>query len=172
MAKHLIKTSVMIVATILLVACNKDNSQIVTTDNKAANIQNTLNEIRTIEKAEKMTNDATAHAHLAWQFMQQAEHLVNALNKDILKEQVRQPLRKIQNDWLTQVKMTDAVTEGNYALCRKALQSLDIWARAIEDDSSQIVQKQKDYERDREQCEIAIKNPSLGNTDPKKVVAS
>ena len=33
----------------------------------------------------------------------------------------------------------------------------------------QALKKQSDYERDKAQCRGAIDNPSLGNTDPKKV---
>ena len=65
--------------------------------------------------------------------------------------------------------MTDSVTEGKYALCRKALTSLEIWARETIDQSSDVAQKKADYERDKAQCKGAIDNPELGNTDPKKI---
>ncbi len=64
--------------------------------------------------------------------------------------------------------MTDSVTEGKYALCRKALSSLDIWTREILENGSEAGQKQADYERDKAQCKGAIDHPELGNTDPKK----
>ena len=44
-----------------------------------------------------------------------------------------------------------------------------MWARETLDGSSSVAQKQSDYERDKAQCRGAIDNPSLGNTDPKKV---
>ena len=65
--------------------------------------------------------------------------------------------------------MTDSVTEGKYALCRKALTSLEIWARETMEQTDTAAQKQADYERDKKQCQGAIENPDLGNTDPKKV---
>ena len=64
--------------------------------------------------------------------------------------------------------MTDSVTEGKYALCRKALSSLDVWARESLEQSATLQQKQADYERDKQQCKEAISHPELGNTDPKK----
>ena len=64
--------------------------------------------------------------------------------------------------------MTDSVTEGKYALCRKALTSLEIWARATLESSAAVSQKQADYERDKQQCADAIAHPELGNTDPKQ----
>lgn len=88
---------------------------------------------------------------------------------DVLEEQVRKPARKLSTDWRINVKMTDSVTEGKYALCRKALTSLEIWARETMDQSSSVAQKQADYERDKQQCKDAIEHPQLGNTDPKKV---
>ena len=59
------------------------------------------------------------------------------------------------------------MTEGKYALCRKALTSLDTWARDVKDRSSSSAQKQADYERDKAQCKDAIDHPALGNTSPK-----
>ena len=54
--------------------------------------------------------------------------------------QVRQPARKLSTDWRINVKMTDSVTEGKYALCRKALTSLEIWARSTVENSSSVAQ--------------------------------
>ena len=64
--------------------------------------------------------------------------------------------------------MTDSVTEGKYALCRKALTSLDVWARETLENNSSVAQKQADYERDKQQCKEAIENPNLGNTSLNK----
>ena len=88
---------------------------------------------------------------------------------DVIDEQVRKPARKLSTDWRINVKMTDSVTEGKYALCRKALTSLEIWARTTLEDGNSLAQKQADYERDKKQCESAIAHPQLGNTDPKQV---
>ena len=85
----------------------------------------------------------------------------------IIEEKVRKPLRQLSTDWRINVKMTDSVTEGKYALCRKALTSLDTWARDVKDNASASAQKQADYERDKAQCKDAIDNPALGNTSPK-----
>ena len=87
---------------------------------------------------------------------------------DQLETQVRQPARKLSTDWRINVKMTDSVTEGKYALCRKALTSLEIWARTTLENGNGLQQKQADYERDKLQCQNAIANPALGNTDPKQ----
>jgi hypothetical protein len=94
--------------------------------------------------------------------------LVYAQKLDLLEDQVRKPARKLSTDWRINVKMTDSVTEGKYALCRKALTSLEIWARESIDQTNSVAQKQADYERDKAQCRGAIEHPELGNTDPKK----
>ena len=60
--------------------------------------------------------------------------------------------------------MTDSVTEGKYALCRKALTSLDNFARSTLQKDGSLVQKQQEYERDKAQCKDAIDNPSQGYT--------
>ncbi len=73
----------------------------------------------------------------------------------------------MSTDWRINVKMTDSVTEGKYALCRKALTSLDSWARDVLANANSATQKQADYERDKNQCKGAIDNPALGNTSPK-----
>ncbi len=64
--------------------------------------------------------------------------------------------RKLSTDWRINVKMTDSVTEGKYALCRKALTSLEVWARETLDGSSSVAQKQSDYERDKAQCRAQL----------------
>lgn len=121
-----------------------------------------------IKAAPKLTNDATTYANAAWTLMNQVDGLVYSKQLDVLDVQVRQPARKLSTDWRINVKMTDSVTEGKYALCRKALTSLEIWARETLEQSSSLAQKQADYERDKQQCKGAIDHPELGNTDPKK----
>ncbi|RLL33155.1 hypothetical protein D9K80_13165 [Acinetobacter cumulans] len=122
-----------------------------------------------IKPAPKLTNDATVYANEAWKLINQVDHLVYEKKIAELDGQVRKPARKLSTDWRINVKMTDSVTEGKYALCRKALTSLDIWAREVLESSSDVAQKQADYERDKKQCQGAIDNPNLGNTDPKKI---
>ena len=122
-----------------------------------------------IKAAPKITNDATEYAQRAWVFINEVDGLVYNKQLDQIEAKVRYPARKLSTDWRINVKMTDSVTEGKYALCRKALTSLEVWARETLDGSSSVAQKQSDYERDKEQCRGAIDNPSLGNTDPKKV---
>ena len=102
-------------------------------------------------------------------FINEVDGLVYNKQLDQIEAKVRYPARKLSTDWRINVKMTDSVTEGKYALCRKALTSLEVWARETLDGSSSVAQKQSDYERDKAQCRGAIDNPSLGNTDPKKV---
>mgnify|MGYP003614304513 CR=1 FL=1 len=114
-----------------------------------------------IKAAPKITNDATEYAQRAWVFINEVDGLV--YNKQ------RHSIRRLTTDWCINVKKTGSVTEGKYALCRKALTSLEVWARETLDGSSSVAQKQSDYERDKAQCRGAIDNPSLGNTDPKKV---
>ena len=121
-----------------------------------------------VKPAPKLSNDATAYAQAAWQLINEVDPLVYNKQKDVLEDQVRQPTRKLSTDWRINVKMTDSVTEGKYALCRKALTSLEVFARATLDESSTLPQKQADYERDKAQCENAIAHPELGNTDPKQ----
>jgi hypothetical protein len=121
-----------------------------------------------IKAAPKLTNDATTYAHAAWDLLNQVDPLIQQKKIDLLEEQVRKPARKLSTDWRINVKMTDSVTEGKYALCRKALTSVDILAREMIDGASDVPQKLADYERDKAQCQGAIENPELGNTDPKK----
>ena len=121
-----------------------------------------------IKAAPKLTNDATTYANAAWMLMNQVDGLVYSKQLDVLDVQVRQPARKLSTDWRINVKMTDSVTEGKYALCRKALTSLEIWARETLEQGSSLAQKQADYQRDKQQCKGAIDHPELGNTDPKK----
>ena len=117
-----------------------------------------------IKPAPKLTNDATTYAHEAWTFINKVDGLVYAKKLDVLEEQVRKPARKLSTDWRINVKMTDSVTEGKYALCRKALTSLDTWARSTLEKDKQMQKNQLNYERDKAQCKEAIDNPSLGNT--------
>ena len=120
-----------------------------------------------IKPAPKLNNDATTYARAAWKLINQIDSIVYNRQTTEIEEKVRKPLRQLSTDWRINVKMTDSVTEGKYALCRKALTSLDTWARDIKDNSSSSVQKQADYERDKAQCKDAIDNPALGNTSPK-----
>ncbi len=122
-----------------------------------------------IKPAPKLTNDATAYAGEAWKLINAVDAIVYAKQIDQIEEKVRKPARKLSTDWRINVKMTDSVTEGKYALCRKALTSLDVWAREMQEGSNAALQRQADYERDKKQCQDAIENPNLGNTDPKKI---
>ncbi|MQW91097.1 hypothetical protein GFH30_08095 [Acinetobacter wanghuae] len=140
-------------ASMLLQGCGQDNA----TDKQVK-----------IQPAPKLTNDATTYAHAAWELMNQVDSLVYNKQVAVIEEQVRTPVRKLTTDWRVNVKMTDSVTEGKYALCRKALTSLDIWAR-VTADGQLSDQKKADYERDKQQCRDALEHPELGNTDPKKV---
>ena len=121
-----------------------------------------------IKSAPKLTNDATTYAQHACNFINQVDGLVYAQKLDLLEDKFRKHARKQSTDWRINVKMTDSVTEGKYALCRKALTSLEIWARESIDQTNSVAQKQADYERDKAQCRGAIEHPELGNTDPKK----
>lgn len=120
-----------------------------------------------IKAAPKMSNDATAYANMAWTLINEVDPYVYRKQLNLIDVQVRQPVRKLSTEWRINVKMTDSVTEGKYALCRKALTSLDVWARATLEKETQIAQKQADYERDKAQCKEAIAQPHLGNTSPK-----
>lgn len=120
-----------------------------------------------IKPAPKLNNDATTYANAAWTLINEIDPIVYNKQVSEIEEKVRKPLRQLSTDWRINVKMTDSVTEGKYALCRKALTSLDTWARDIKDRSSSSAQKQADYERDKAQCKDAIDNPALGNTSPK-----
>lgn len=120
-----------------------------------------------IKPAPKLTNDATTYANAAWKLINEIDVLVYNKQVTDIEEKVRKPIRQLSTDWRINVKMTDSVTEGKYALCRKALTSLDSWARDVKDNTNNSGQKQSDYERDKAQCKDAIDNPALGNTSPK-----
>lgn len=141
-----------VMASLLLQACGNNE-----TDDKVV-----------IKPAPKLSNDATSYAQAAWNLMNEVDQIVYNKQIDLIEEKVRKPARKLSTDWRINVKMTDAVTEGKYALCRKALTSLEIWARETTESKKGLAQKQADYERDKSQCKSAIDNPKLGNTDPKK----
>ncbi|MEG1696589.1 MAG: hypothetical protein RR282_05730, partial [Acinetobacter sp.] len=104
-----------------------------------------------IKPAPKLNNDATTYARAAWKLINQIDSIVYNRQTAEIEEKVRKPLRQLSTDWRINVKMTDSVTEGKYALCRKALTSLDTWARDVKDNSSSSAQKQADYERDKAQ---------------------
>ncbi len=118
--------------------------------------------------APKLNNDASAYAQHAYQLMNDLDELVLPQNAEQLETSVRRPLRELSIDWRVNVKMTDSVTEGKYALCRKALTSLDIWARETAEQRKIVADKQANYQRDKNLCLDALSNPELGNTDPKK----
>ncbi|KXZ65394.1 hypothetical protein AVENLUH13518_01411 [Acinetobacter venetianus] len=120
-----------------------------------------------IKPAPKLSNDATTYANAAWDLINQIDPIVYQKQTTEIEDKVRKPLRQLSTDWRINVKMTDSVTEGKYALCRKALTSLDTWAREVKDNPTASTQKQADYERDKAQCKDAIDNPALGNTSPK-----
>lgn len=143
----------MLCSSLLLQGCSNDNNPKKTVE---------------IKPAPKLTNDATVYAQAAWELMNEVEPYVYRKQRNLIEDKVRKPARKLSTDWRINVKMTDSVTEGKYALCRKALTSLEIWARATIDSSSSLAQKQADYERDKKQCADALAHPELGNTDPKQ----
>lgn len=119
-----------------------------------------------IKPAPKLSNDATAYAKQAWALMNDVEPLVTATQKAVIDEKVRKPLRELGTAWKINVKMTDAVTEGKYALCRKALTSLDTWARAVKEGDASEKESQQIYLQDKAECKDALDHPNLGNTSP------
>lgn len=148
---RLVAMSSVVISSIFLQACNQSDQQ----------------QKVEIQAAPKMSNDATAYANSAWLLINDVDPYVYRKQLNLIDSQVRQPVRKLSTDWRINVKMTDSVTEGKYALCRKALTSLDVWARATVDKESNLAQKQADYERDKAQCKEALEQPQLGNTSPK-----
>ncbi|NHB57234.1 hypothetical protein G9F32_04190 [Acinetobacter sp. 194] len=118
-----------------------------------------------IKTAPKITNDATVYAQKAWDLINQIDPILYQNQVAQINKDVREPVRKLNLDWRINVKMTDSVTEGKYALCRKALTSIDSWARAIVENEGQLEQRKATYERDKTQCKDAIDNPALGNTE-------
>ncbi|MEB3753866.1 hypothetical protein [Acinetobacter sp. MD2(2019)] len=119
-----------------------------------------------IKPAPKQSNDATAYAKQAWHLMNQVEPLVVPAQKATIDDQVRKPLRELGIAWKINVKMTDSVTEGKYALCRKALTSLDTWARAVKEADPLQADLKQSYLNDKAECKDALDHPSLGNTSP------
>ncbi len=89
-----------------------------------------------IKPAPKLTNDATTYANAAWKLINEIDVLVYNKQVTDIEEKVRKPIRQLSTDWRINVKMTDSVTEGKYALCRKALTSLDSWARDVKDNAN------------------------------------
>ena len=148
---HVVAT--MLCGTFLLTACGNENNQ------AEKKVQ--------IKPAPKLTNDATVYAQKAWTLINQIDSILYKQQVSEIEEKVRKPVRQLSTDWRINVKMTDSVTEGKYALCRKALTSLDAWARELKDHSRVASQKQMAYERDKAQCKNAIEHPALGNTSPK-----
>lgn len=133
--------TMMLVITAGLSACNQQNHEKVE-----------------IKSAPKLTNDATAYAKQGWQLMNKVEPLVKPDNTN-LEAQVRKPIRELSTNWRINVKMTDSVAEGKYALCRKALNDLDTWSHAIDDKTAYST-----YLMDKAQCKDALDHPELGNS--------
>lgn len=140
---------VVIMSTCLLQACGNSSTE---------------SEKIEIKPAPKITNDATVYANQAWALINQVDPVLYANDKARIQVDVRDPVRQLILDWRINVKMTDSVTEGKYALCRKALNSIDAWARAVIENEGQLTQRQANYERDKNQCKSAVDNPELGNT--------
>ena len=120
-----------------------------------------------IQPAKKLSNDATGVANEAWVLINQLDQAVYA-NDPSTFDDIRKELRELTNRWKVEIKMTDSVTEGKYAMCRKSMQSLDIWIRGIQENANNIADKQAAYERDKALCKDAIEHPELGNTSPKR----
>ena len=139
---HLV--ALMLCSTVLMTACGNSNNE---AEKKVE-----------IKPAPKLSNDATTYANAAWDLINQIDPIVYQKQTTEIEENVRKPLRQLSTDWRINVKMTDSVTEGKYALCRKALTSLDTWAREVKDNPTASSQKQADYERDKAQCKDAIDN--------------
>ena len=148
---HVVAT--MLCGTFLLTACGNENNQ------AEKKVQ--------IKPAPKLTNDATVYAQKAWTLINQIDSILYKQQVSEIEEKVRKPVRQLSTDWRINVKMTDSVTEGKYALCRKALTTLDSWAREVKDQPQAASAKQANYERDKAQCKNAIEHPALGNTSPK-----
>lgn len=146
-------TAILLCSAFLLAACGNSNNE--------------PKEKVEIKPAPKLNNDATTYANTAWKLINDIDPIIYNRQVTEIEEKVRKPLRQLSTDWRINVKMTDSVTEGKYALCRKALTSLDTWARDVKDNANASTQKQADYERDKAQCKDAIDNPALGNTSPK-----
>lgn len=117
-----------------------------------------------IKPAPKLNKDATQYANDAWQLINQVEPLIESRSVAELDDSVRRPLRDLGNRWMINVKMGDSVTEGNFALCRKSLVSLDAWARAVQKQDQDIAQVKANYLREKALCKAAIDNPKLGNS--------
>jgi hypothetical protein len=117
-----------------------------------------------IKPATRPSSDATALAKEAWVMINQLDQLLYAGETEHLQEGIRDPLRELSTQWRIEVKMTDAVAEGRYALCRKSLVSLDTWTRAVMAKESDVLAKQKSYERDKALCKDAIAHPEQGNS--------
>lgn len=117
-----------------------------------------------IQPAVKPTSDASAMAQEAWVLINQLDPLLYQQDATDIQQQVIVPVRELSTRWRLEVKMTDSVTEGKYALCRKSLTSLDAWARSIQDRRATIDEKRAEYERDKGLCQNAINNPQLGNS--------
>lgn len=119
-----------------------------------------------IKPAPKLSNDATAYAKQAWALMNEVEPFVTPEQRMLIDEKVRKPLRELGTAWKINVKMTDSVTEGKYALCRKALTSLDTWARTVKESDVAEQQSKQIYLQDKSECKDALDHPNLGNTSP------
>ena len=118
-----------------------------------------------IKPAKKLSNDATEIANEAWALINQIDALLYAGETRQIDD-LRKPLRELSTRWRVEIKMTDSVTEGGYALCRKSLTSLDAWARSIKEQSRDMDRKKADYEHDKALCKHAIDHPEIGNTSP------
>ncbi|WP_323127186.1 hypothetical protein [Acinetobacter pollinis] len=130
-----------------LSACNNNNGQKVE-----------------IKPAPKLSKDATAYAKKSWELMNQVEPLVENRALAQIDNEVRRPLRELGSQWMINVKMGDSVAEGNFALCRKAMVSLDTWARAVQAKSNSENEDKLNYLHNKQLCKDALDHPALGNS--------
>lgn len=116
-----------------------------------------------IQPAVKPSSDASAMAQEAWVLINQLDPIVYQGEQQHLAEIVEKPLRELSTRWRLEVKMTDSVAEGKYALCRKSLVSLQTWARSISEHQDSAAKKAA-YERDKALCKDALDHPQFGNS--------
>lgn len=145
MLKQLKKLSLLLVCSAILAGCGQKE------------------ESHRIQPAQKPSSDATAYAQEAWVLINQLDRLLYSGETQHLNEMVEEPLRELNTRWRVEVKMTDSVVEGKYALCRKSLTSLSAWSRSISNHAGDIESKKKQYEHDKALCKDAIEHPSQGN---------
>ncbi len=143
----------------VLLACGKPASEVQQAGKPTASDGN--HEAYQVKPAVKLSTDASGLAQKTLSYLQQSEPVLiqsgSPANQDALEKLVFTPVRELLVQWRMDVKQTDSVVGDQYTICKGALLSFDVWARALLERPESAVEKQQLYLNQKQLCEKAVK---------------